>query len=257
LPRRKALIPRLFLQGILACVLPYLLLAFGQRSVDSALAAILNSTTPVFVCLINLMWTRYEALTFGKLFGISLGLTGVTIIVGASALGELGRSTFGQAAIILATLSSAASVIHGRRFSNIAAEITAVGTLTSAAIVLVPLCFAVETPLQSRPSVASIVALLVNAVIVTAIGFGIYFRLVKTIGSMGTASASYLKPAVGVLVGFLFVGESLTLTEVVGLMAILVGVVAINRKGAWGAVSWLVFRMPLRRARPASVSARD
>src|SRR6202042_1138981 len=69
LPQRKDLVARLFIQGGLACVLPYLLLAFGQRSVDSALAAILNSTTPLFVCLLNLMWARHETLTFGRLLG--------------------------------------------------------------------------------------------------------------------------------------------------------------------------------------------
>ena len=66
---------------------------------------------------------------------------------------------------------------------------------------LVPLCFIVETPLQSIPSAASIAALLVNAVVATALGFIVYFRLIRTIGSIGTASAGYLRPAVGVLVG--------------------------------------------------------
>ena len=95
---------------------------------------------------------------------------------------------------------------------------------------LVPLCFLVEAPLNSAPSAASLAALLVNALAATALGFVVYFRLIRTIGSMGTASVSYLKPAIGVLIGCALMGESLTWTMAVGLIAIVIGVAGINRK---------------------------
>jgi drug/metabolite transporter (DMT)-like permease len=228
-PHRWDLAARLFIQGCVACAIPYTLIAFGQQSVDSALAAILNSTAPLFVCLISLLWGRHEELTVGRLFGVTIGLGGVVLIAGASALAGLGRGMVGQVAIILATLSSAISAIYGRRFATVAPEIAAAGTLTAAAVVLVPLCFFVEAPLNSAPSAASFAALLVNAVAATSLGFVVYFRLIRTIGSMGTASVGYLKPAVGVLIGCLLMGESLTWTTGVGLIAILIGVAAINR----------------------------
>jgi drug/metabolite transporter (DMT)-like permease len=248
LPKRRDFIPRLFVQGCLACILPYTLLAFGQRSVDSALAAILNSTTPLFVCLISLVWTRHETLSFGRLFGVSIGMAGVIMIAGASALPGIGQSTFGQATIILATVASAVSVIHGRQFADIAPEITAAGTLTSAALVLVPLCLIVETPLQSAPSAASIAALFVNAIVATALGFVVYFRLIRTIGSMGTASVGYLKLAVGVLIGCTLMGETLTWTAGVGFLAILLGVAAINLRQS-SKLSGLPPRLAIRAAR--------
>ena len=240
LPTRWDLFPRLFVQGWIGCILPYTLIAFGQRSVDSALAAILNSTTPLFVCLISLLWTRHETLSFGRLFGVSVGLAGVVMIAGGGALPGSGQSAFGQAAIILATIASAFSVIHGRRFADIAPEVAAAGTLTSAAVVLVPLCFIVEAPLQAAPSAASIAALLVNAVVATAFGFVVYFRLIRTIGSMGAASVGYLKLAVGVFIGCALMGETLTWTTVAGFLAILVGVGAINQYRP-SAPSWFAF----------------
>lgn len=229
LPRQKGFIPRLFLQGCLSCILPYTLLAFGQRSVDSALAAILNSTTPLFVCLINVVWTRHETLSVGRLFGVSLGLVGVIMIVGSSSLPEVGRSPFGEIMIVLATVASAMSVIHGRRFADVSPEITAAGTLTSAALVLVPLSFLFEQPLQAVPSADSMGALLINAVIATALGFVVYFRLIRTIGSTATASVGYLKLAVGALVGCVLMGEVLTWTAIAGFTLILLGVAAINQ----------------------------
>jgi drug/metabolite transporter (DMT)-like permease len=100
--------------------------------------------------------------------------------------------------------------------------------LTCAAVVLGPLCFLVEAPLQSAPSAAAIAALLANAVLATALGVVVYFRLIRTIGSMGAASVSYLKPAAGVLIGCTLLGETLTWTAALGLIAILTGVAAIN-----------------------------
>jgi drug/metabolite transporter (DMT)-like permease len=243
LPEHKDVIPRLFIQGCLACIFPYTLLAFGQRSVGSALTAILNSTTPLFVCLISLAWTRHETLSFGRLFGVSIGLAGVVMIAGASALLGVGQSALGQTAIILATVASAASVIHGRRFANVPPELTAAGTLTSAAVLLVPLCFVVEAPLEIVPSLASVVALLVNAIVATAFGFIVYFYLIRSIGSMGTASVGYLKLGVGILIGSTLMDESLTWTTVIGLSAILFGVVAINQRQSQRS-SWFASKLP-------------
>lgn len=247
IPERKELIARLFVQGCIACVLPYTLIAYGQQSVDSALAAVLNSTAPLFVCLISLSWTRHEPITRERLFGVTIGLGGVVLIAGASALGGLGRATVGQAAIVTATISSAISVIHGRRFATVPPEVAAAGTLTCAAIVLVPLCFVVEAPLNSVPSAASVIALLVNAVVATAFGFVIYFRLIRTIGSIGTASVGYLKPAVGVLIGCALMGESMTWTTVIGLAAILLGVAAIHQSNS-PLPAWLMFKIGMRAA---------
>jgi drug/metabolite transporter (DMT)-like permease len=250
MPSRRDFIPRVFVQGFIGCLIPYTFIAFAQQSVDSALAAILNSTTPLFVCLISLVWTRHESVTFGRLLGVSIGLAGVIMIAGTSALLGLGQSAFGQAAVILASVASAASVIHGRWFADVAPEITAAGTLTASAVILVPLCFVIETPFQSAPSAASVAALLVNAFVATALGFVVYFRLIRRIGSIGTASVGYLKLAVGVLIGCTLMGESLAWTTAMGLLAILLGVVAINQRLSMLAPPWFACKFAMRTARP-------
>lgn len=226
----RGYIPLLFVQGCISCVIPYALIAYGQLSVNSALAAILNSTTPLFVCLIGFFWTRHESLNFNRLLGVSIGLAGVIMIAGMNSLHGLGRDTFGQVAIVAATASAAAAAIQGRKFNNIAPELAAAGSLTGGAIVLVPLCLAIDAPLQSAPSMGSVAALLINAFFATALRSVIYFHLLRTIGSMGTASAGYLKPAVGVFIGSTFLGESLTWMAAVGLFAIFIGVAVINQK---------------------------
>ena len=237
----------LFFQGFLSSVIPYTLIAYGQLSVNSALAAILNSTTPLFVCLTSLLWTRHEVLHFNRVLGVSAGLAGVVMIARMNSLQALDENTLGEVAIILATASSAIAAVQGRRFNDIPPELAAAGTLTCGALILIPLCLIVDAPFGSVPSGGSIAALLINAFFATALRTVIYFHLIRTIGSMGATSAGYLKPAVGVLIGCTLMGESLTWTALAGLLAIFAGVAAINQKqpikltqfAIWGLVTRL------------------
>jgi drug/metabolite transporter (DMT)-like permease len=134
-------------------------------------------------------------------------------------------------------VSSAAAAVQGRRFNDIAPELAAAGTLTCGALILLPLSLVVDAPLSSTPSVTSIIALVLSAVFATALRSVIYFRLLRTIGSMGTTSVSYLKPAVGVFIGCTLMQETLTWTAAMGLLAILFGVAVINRRQL-SAPSW-------------------
>jgi drug/metabolite transporter (DMT)-like permease len=227
-PVRPAFFVRLLFQAAVGCVIPYTFIAWGQRSVDSGLAAILNSSTPLFVYLISALWTRHESTTAGRFTGAVVGLGGVVLVVGTNALLSLRGELIGQTAILIAALSSAVSVIHGRRFADTAPEVVAAGTLTCAALALVPMSLLVDAPWHLAPSGRSLAAMMANAVVATAIGFVLYFRLIRTIGSMSTASTSYLKPVVSVLIGCTLLGEPFTLTLALGLAAVLFGIAAIT-----------------------------
>jgi drug/metabolite transporter (DMT)-like permease len=219
---------RLLIQAFLNCILPYTLTTYGQQTVDSALAAVLNSASPIFVALITLIWTRHEAVTVSRVVGVLVGIGGIASIAGSAALSGLGSEMRGQAAIILATVSLALAVIRGRNLTEIPPEVSAAATLTWSAIVLVPIALIVEAPLVCAPSVPSATALAANAVFGTGAGFLLYFRLIRTLGTMGTASVSYLKTGVGVLIGCVVLGEPFSWALFMSLAAIVIGVVAIN-----------------------------
>lgn len=228
IPRGRRLVGPLFVQGCLACVIPYTLIAFGQRSVDSSLAAILNSSTPLFVCLIGVAWTKHEPISLVRGFGAALGLAGVVLVVGVSALAHSHVGVAGQIAIIAATACSAVSVIYGRRFAALPAEAVAASMLSCAAVILIPVALLVEHPWDTSPTVESVAAVAVNAIGTTALGFVIYFRLIRSVGALATSSTSFLKPLVGVSAGILL-GESISTTMLVGLAAILLGLAAITK----------------------------
>lgn len=228
IPRSFALWRQLAVQAMIGFVIPFTMITWGQQYVESGLAGILNSTTPVFVLLAMAFFFRSERLNMENAIGAALGLGGVFLLIGIDALRGLGSNVAGQVAITGATVSYAAAMIYGKRFIDIAPEVTAACTLSLAAAVLLPACFAVEDPLSLAPTTVSMLALLALALFCTAGAFTLYFRLVNTLGPVGTSSVAYLRAAISVVIGVLFLGETFGLATAVGMGAVIVGVAAIN-----------------------------
>jgi drug/metabolite transporter (DMT)-like permease len=228
MPRGQAMWRRFLVQALLNSVVPFTLIAWAERYVDASLATILNSTSPVLAFLGTWLISRHEPITRRKLFGITAGLAGVCMVVGASALDGLGTQVIPQLAIVAATVCYAGAAIYGRSFKGVAPAVPAAGSLIAGAIVLVPVSIAVDHPWTLHPSVHSLLALLALALFSTALAFVIYFRIVQTLGSVGTTAQAYLRVPIGVLIGTVFLGESLSRSAWLGLACVVAGVVAMT-----------------------------
>lgn len=220
---------RLFLfQACLNSVLPFTLIAWAERSVDAGLATILNATTPVFVFLLTLAFAAQRKLDLRKAFGVAAGLAGIMLVVGVEAIGGLGGEFVPQLAIVLATISYACAALFGRNFTGLDPLMPAAGSLLCGAAILLPLSLIVDRPWTLAPSQASILALLALAAFSTALAFAIYFRLIRTLGPVGTTSVSYLRVPFGVTIGIVFLGEHLSPTAWIGLALVVIGVAAMT-----------------------------
>jgi len=228
LPRNLATWRSFLFQACLNSVVPFTLIAWAERTVEAGLATILNATTPVFVCLLTLCITRHEALSPLKLFGVAAGIVGTCLIIGMQALDGLGHALWAQLAIVAATVCYAGAAIFGRTFGGHDPIIPAAGSLLCGAAILLPLSVLVERPWTVVPSTDSLWALGALAVFSTALAFVIYFRLVHTLGSVGTAAQAYLRVPIGVAIGVLFLGETLNPDAWLGMGCILVGVIAMT-----------------------------
>lgn len=228
MPRSFALWRQLAIQAMIGFVIPFTMITWGQQYVESGLAGILNSTTPIFVFLATVLWFRSERATAEHALGVVAGLGGVCLLIGLEALQGLGDQVAGQLAITGATVSYAAAMIYGKRFRDIAPETTAACTLSLAAAILIPASFALEAPLALAPTTVSVLALVALALFCTAGAFTLYFRLVNTLGSVGTSSVAYARAAISVLIGSLLLGETFGLIAAASMAAVLIGVAAIN-----------------------------
>ena len=228
LPRDGATWRRFLFQAGLNSVIPFTLIAAAERTVDAGLATILNSTSPIFTFLLTVAITRHEAVTARKLFGVAAGIAGTCLIIGVEALGGLGEAFGAQLAIVAATICYAGAAIFGRGFKQLDPMMPAAGSLICGAAILVPLSLIVDRPWTLAPSTESIAALLGLAVFSTALAFVIYFRLVGTLGSVGTTAQAYLRVPIGVAIGGAFLGETLSATAWIGLACVIAGVAAMT-----------------------------
>lgn len=228
LPRDAGTWRMFYLQAIFNGIGSWTVLAWGQQYVDASLASVLNSTSPIFVFLFTALVTRHEPLGGRRLFGALVGFAGVVLIVGLDALRGLGTQVAGQLACLLGAALYACAAIYGKRFSHIPPVATATGTMICATATLVPLAFVVERPWAMHPSTVALAAMAVLSVLCTGVALLLYFRLVRTIGSMGVASQSYLRAGVGVILGVVLLGETIALPAAIGIAAAIIGVALIN-----------------------------
>lgn len=219
---------RFLFQACLNSVIPWTMLAWSVRSLDAGLATILNSTAPIFTFVLTLTVTRHEALTSRKLLGVCAGMAGICLIVGVEALGGLGKQLVAQVVAVLAAVCYAGAAIFGRGFKGLDPMAPAAGSLLCGATVLIPISLAVDQPWTLAPSASSMIALLALALFSTALAFVIYFRLIQTLGSVGTTAQAYLRVPIGVAVGVMFLGESLSATAWIGLGCVVIGVAAMT-----------------------------
>jgi drug/metabolite transporter (DMT)-like permease len=228
MPRDAATWRRFMFQACLNSVIPWTMIAWGERSLDAGLATILNSTSPIFTFFLTLAITRHETLSVRKLFGVLIGMAGICLIVGVQALGGLGEQLAAEIAVVVATICYAGAAIFSRGFKGLDPMAPAAGSLLSGAAVLIPVSLVMDRPWTLAPSMSSLLALVGLAVFSTAFAFVIYFRLIQTLGSVGTTAQSYLRVPIGVALGVLFLGESLTETAWIGLGCVFVGVAAMT-----------------------------
>ncbi|MEH6547257.1 MAG: EamA family transporter [Sneathiella sp.] len=231
LPKDPATWKNLVIQAFFNSFGAWVLLAWGQQYVESGLAGVLNSTSPIFVFFLTWVITRHEAVSFRKALGAFIGLGGVILIIGVDALQSLGQQVFAQLAILLSAVFYGYAAIFGRRFSHLPPTVTAAGVMLSASVVLIPASLIIDKPWTLSPSLLSVAAVTALGIFGTAVALLLYFRLIHTLGSLGTASQAYLRMGVSVMLGIVFLGEEFSLVVGIGLLTAFLGVALINLPG--------------------------
>ncbi|MGY8665622.1 EamA family transporter [Bradyrhizobium sp. UFLA05-109] len=231
LPSQGSVWAAFVVQGLLQSAAPFTLISWGEMHIASGLAGVLNATPPMFVLAIALMTGRgRQAISGQKIIGAGLGLAGVTVTMGIDALSGFGTAApLAQMAVLGASLCYALAPLWGQRFSNLPAIVTAAGAMSCAAILMLPAAAILERPWTLAPPPAqAIVAVIVLAVVCTALAMVIYFHLIHTIGPLGTTSGSYLRAGFAVALGTAWLGERFTWSIVAAMALILAGVVAVT-----------------------------
>ncbi|MEZ9655940.1 DMT family transporter [Vibrio splendidus] len=216
--------------GLLNNVVPFALIVWGQTQIASGLASILNAATPIFAVVVAGILLPDERVTPLKLVGVGIGFVGVVVMIGLPALSG-GGSLIAQLAIIAAALSYAFAGVYGRRFKamKINPIITAAGQVTASTMVLTPVALMVDGPLDVVAMNGDIWAAIVGlAVLSTAVAYILYFKILELAGATNVLLVTLLVPVSAILLGSLFLNESLEVIHFVGMLLIAIGLSAID-----------------------------
>lgn len=215
--------------GALNNVIPFTLIVWGQTHIGSGLASILNATTPLFTVILAHWLTHDERMTTARVMGVVCGLMGVVVMIGTSAVAELGIDVLAQLAVIGAAISYALAGIFGRRFTSTPPLVTAAGQLGASAIMMLPLVLFVDTPWRlAALAPETWAAMLGLALLSTALAYIIYFRILARAGATNILLVTLLVPVSAVLLATFVLGEALQVRQLAGMGLIALGLAAID-----------------------------
>ncbi|HKP18114.1 MAG TPA: DMT family transporter [Gaiellaceae bacterium] len=208
--------------GVINGAFPFTLIAWGETHIDSGVAAVANSSVPIFVALLAVKFRPSERSTGLKAVGICVGLAGVAVLAGVHPEGG-GWAVLGTLAIVLASVSYAAGGLYGQHaLGRAAGPVLATGSMLYGSLVLLP--FALFQLPDHAPGWKPVAALLVLGVGGTAIAQLILFRMLRLFGAARLSMVTYLLPVFALAYGALILDEPLRASALGGLALILGGV---------------------------------
>ncbi|MFN3172555.1 MAG: DMT family transporter [Hyphomicrobiales bacterium] len=215
--------------GFFSSSLAFSLIFWAQQFIDASLTAILIAATPFFTVLVAGLMLADERLSTQKIIGVVIGFVGVILVVGPRHLLGLGADLLAELAVLLAAAAYATASIWGRRFAGEQPLATATGQVTASAVMMLPMAFIFESPLQmSMPSWPVIGAVIALAVFCTALTYLIFFRVLKMAGASNATLVGLVIPVFTMLFAVPILGETITLLKLSGMLMIAVGMMVLD-----------------------------
>lgn len=219
----------LLLLGILNNAVPFSLIFAGQTVLGAGLASVLNATTPFWTLLVANALTADERMTWNKLAGVLLGIAGTAVMILPGLTAGLGGPVWAKFALIGASMSYALALMLARRLRAVPAPVMATGQLTASTLVMIPVVLAVEGGSGLFDASAGVWAAVVAlAVVSTAFAYLLYFSIIAKAGATNASLVTLIVPVSAILLGTLFLGERLSALEILGMVIILCGLLAID-----------------------------
>jgi drug/metabolite transporter (DMT)-like permease len=231
-PKERRLWMALAVLGITNTALPFVLISWGEQYIDSAVAAVLNSTVPLFTMLIAHFTLRDDRITATRLIGLLVGFAGIIILLSRDLVSGAQANLLGQAAVLLAALFYAGSSVFARKNTQ---------GLTPMVQALVPLVVAdalmwlvtplVEAPLALPSLPLTWLAIAWLGLIGSCLAYLLFYYLLHSVGPTRTTLVTYVFPVVGVVLGVVFLNELLDWQLFVGGAMVVGSIVLVNKSG--------------------------
>jgi drug/metabolite transporter (DMT)-like permease len=216
---------RLTIAGILMSSVPFVLFAYAQTQVTSALAAIINAVTPITTVIVVLIAFRTEKLKLHVITGIMLGLLGVLVVLGAwQGFGQ--NDSLAILAMLVAVIFYGIGTPYVRKYVtplNLATEVSVFGQIGTAALTLLPFYLLSGPLITDTPEIQSVAAIVVLGALGSGVAYLLYYKILDVVGSAIASSVTYITPVIAVVLGVILLGEQLHWYEPVGGVIVILG----------------------------------
>jgi drug/metabolite transporter (DMT)-like permease len=228
LPRDPKIYGHLIVLACVSIVIPFFLITHAEQSVDSALAAVLTSTVPLFAIVIAALFLHDEPMTVNRLVGLAVGFVGVVLLVARNISGGT-SDVAGEVALIGAAISYGVGAVYARRtVRGLRPMIPAVFQVGFAFLISAALAVALEHPFDVRWTPVALGSVAWLGILGSGVAYLVNFRLLKEWGATRTTLAAYLLPVVGIALGVLVRGETIGLQVLAGTALIIGGIGLVN-----------------------------
>jgi drug/metabolite transporter (DMT)-like permease len=208
--------------GAFNAAIPFWLVAWGEKHIDSSVAGIAQSTVPIFTFLLALRFLPHEHVGPTRVAGVALGFLGVAVLAGFDPRGGW-MAVAGTLAVVLSSLSYASSGVYGQlRVQTVSGPVLATGSMLVGGLILLP--FALFQLPSSVPDVEAIASIVALTLLGTAVAQLILFRVLRLYGSRRLSLVTYLMPGFAVAYGAVLLDEPVGVAAIGGLALILAGV---------------------------------
>lgn len=215
--------------GILNNAIPFTLIAWAQTNIESGLASILNGTTAIFAVLLAAFFFADERLGLRKLIGVGIAFLGVCIAIGLEALQSFDLRSLSQLAILGSSVSYAIAAVWGRKFlGGLHPIMAATGMVTCSSIIMIIIAFINDGPPQMALSATTWAAVLFLGGPATGMAYLLYYRVLRLGGSGNLSLVTLIVPPIAVVLGAVFLAETLPIEAYLGFVLIALGMVIID-----------------------------
>jgi len=228
-PRDRATWITYAILGVTSVAIPFVLISWGEKTIDSAVASILNASVPLFTILMAHYILRDDRITVQKIVGLLVGFGGVVVLLSKDLQPGGHNSILGQAAVILAALFYAGSIVFARlKTEHVPGLVRGAAPLLTASVVMWAIIPFVERPVRLPSLPLTWLALVWLGVLGSSLALILWYYLLHEIGPTRTTLVSYIFPLGGVILGVIFLHEQLTWQLFVGALLIIISVLAVN-----------------------------
>ncbi len=223
----KAWLP-LLIVGLTNVAIPFFLISWGEQSIDSAVASILDATVPLFTILTAHFLLQDDKMTIPKVLGLLIGFAGIIILMSKD-IGGSPSSLLGELAVVVASMFYAGSAVYVRKTTeDVPGIVRSAGPLVSATATMWIVTFLFERPLTFPHLGITWIALLFLGVLGSGLAFVLAYYLIHEIGPTRTTMVTYLFPLGGVILGIAILHEQLTWQVIAGAALIIASLAVSN-----------------------------